>query len=242
MTDPLPSPAAETGDVRAIREYAQRLTEEFYLSGAYDPKAACHAETVRAAIEFTLKSSPPAHGETREEGHPHLIGGEFQSDKYPTCPRGKVPLSVKDKTAQDLLWEYAQRRRAVDAEFAADLEIALKAKGYTPPSLPAQEGVTGWNTMDSCPEDRQFLALRWTKFYGIGTDEDGWKMMGVFKRRPAPPHDRDVFAVSSDRTYWLRTGVSQNGTVELDQWRWAEIPCELPPRLEAALRARKDGA
>lgn len=26
----------------------------------------------------------------------HLIDGEFQSDKYPTCPRGKVPLSVKD--------------------------------------------------------------------------------------------------------------------------------------------------
>lgn len=68
--------------------------------------------------------------------HPHLIDGEFQSDKYPTCPRGKVPLSVKDKTAQDLLWQYAQRRRAVDAEFAADLEIALKNVGYTP-SLPS---------------------------------------------------------------------------------------------------------
>lgn len=24
----------------------------------------------------------------------HIINGEFQSDKYPTCPRGKVPLSV----------------------------------------------------------------------------------------------------------------------------------------------------
>jgi len=44
----------------------------------------------------------------------HIIDGEFQSDKYPTTPRGKVPLSVKDPTAQDLLWEYAQRRRAVD--------------------------------------------------------------------------------------------------------------------------------
>ena len=27
--------------------------------------------------------------------------GKFQSDKYPTCPAGKVPLSVEDKTAQD---------------------------------------------------------------------------------------------------------------------------------------------
>lgn len=60
----------------------------------------------------------------------HLIEGEFQSDKYPTCPRGKVPLSVKDISAQDLLWEYAQRRRAVDAEFSDDLETALRAAGY----------------------------------------------------------------------------------------------------------------
>lgn len=62
----------------------------------------------------------------------HLIDGEFQSDKYPTCPPGKVPLSTKDPMAQDLLWEYAQRRHAVDAQFANDLEAALLAKGYTP--------------------------------------------------------------------------------------------------------------
>ena len=60
----------------------------------------------------------------------HLIDGEFQSDKYPTCLRGKVPLSVKDPTAQDLLWQYAQRRREVDAEFSDDLEEALLAAGY----------------------------------------------------------------------------------------------------------------
>lgn len=60
----------------------------------------------------------------------HLKGGEFQSDKYPTCPAGKVPLSTKDPMAQDLLWEYAQRRRAVDAEFSGDLETALIAKGF----------------------------------------------------------------------------------------------------------------
>lgn len=83
------------------------------------------------AIDFAqdaVRRETPQH----DSGHPHLIDGEFQSDKYPTCPRGKVPLSVKDVTAQDLLWEYAQRRRPVDAEFAADLEIALKAKGYVP--------------------------------------------------------------------------------------------------------------
>jgi hypothetical protein len=62
----------------------------------------------------------------------HLVDGEFQSDKYPTCPRGKVPLSIKDPTAQDLLWEYAQRRKAVDAEFSLDLETALRNAGYVP--------------------------------------------------------------------------------------------------------------
>jgi hypothetical protein len=60
--------------------------------------------------------------------------GFWQSDKYPTCPPGKVPLSVTDKSAQDLLWEYAQRRRSVDAEFSEDLETALKAAGFVPPS------------------------------------------------------------------------------------------------------------
>ncbi len=64
----------------------------------------------------------------------HLINGEFQSDKYPTCPRNKVPLSVKDLSAQDLLWEYAQRHRQVDAEFSADLETALISAGFVPSS------------------------------------------------------------------------------------------------------------
>ena len=61
---------------------------------------------------------------------PHLIDGEFQSDKYPQTPRGKVPLSVKDTSAQDLLWEYAQRHRVKDSEFSDDLEEALKIAGY----------------------------------------------------------------------------------------------------------------
>ncbi len=72
----------------------------------------------------------------------HIIDGEFQSDKYPTCPRGKVPLSVKDPTAQDLLWTYAQRRRAVDAEFADDLEACLRAAGYPGDELAAEREET----------------------------------------------------------------------------------------------------
>lgn len=64
---------------------------------------------------------------------PHIDkDGQFQSDEYPTCPPGKVPLSLKDPAAQDLLWAYAQRRRHVDAEFGDDLEFALKQAGYQP--------------------------------------------------------------------------------------------------------------
>lgn len=66
----------------------------------------------------------------------HIIAGEFQSDKYPTTPRGKVPLSVKDKAAQDLLWAYAKRHRMRDAQFSDDLEACLLAAGY----VPAQPG------------------------------------------------------------------------------------------------------
>lgn len=66
---------------------------------------------------------------------PHINeNGEFQSDKYPTCPPGKVPLSVKDRTAQDLLWEYAERRRPIDSEFSEDLETVLQAAGFKPPN------------------------------------------------------------------------------------------------------------
>lgn len=82
----------------------------------------------------------------------HLIDGEFQSDKYPTCPRGKVPLSVKDPTAQDLLWVYAQRRRAVDAEFADDLETALRAAGYVPPGAGETTTTCGHEHHDATEE------------------------------------------------------------------------------------------
>lgn len=54
----------------------------------------------------------------------------FQSDKYPTCPAGKVPLSVKDPEAQLLLWRYAKLHQRLDAEFSADLETALINAGF----------------------------------------------------------------------------------------------------------------
>lgn len=62
----------------------------------------------------------------------HIIDGQFQSDKYPDTSRGLVPLKPTDPMAQDLLWEYAQRRREVDEEFADDLEEVLRNAGYRP--------------------------------------------------------------------------------------------------------------
>lgn len=91
----------------------------------------------------------------------HLIDGEFQSDKYPTTPRGKVPLSVKDKTAQDLLWAYAQRRREVDTEFSDDLEEALRLAGYVPPLQP-----TGDEKLDAAELARYIGNLPIAK-YGV---------------------------------------------------------------------------
>ena len=58
---------------------------------------------------------------------------KFKSDKYEWCLPGFVPLKVTDRMAQPVLWDYAQRRRAVDAVFADDLETALKNAGYVPP-------------------------------------------------------------------------------------------------------------
>jgi hypothetical protein len=63
----------------------------------------------------------------------HIVNGQFQSDKYPTCPPGKVPLSVGDPDAQPLLYEYAITHVKRDAEFAHDLAACLEAKGYETP-------------------------------------------------------------------------------------------------------------
>jgi len=66
----------------------------------------------------------------------HIIDGEFQSDKFPTTPRGLVPLAVKDKRVQHLLWEMAQIWRSVDIELAEDLEHLLLVAGFKPGTSP----------------------------------------------------------------------------------------------------------
>ncbi len=56
----------------------------------------------------------------------HLVGGEFQSDKYPWCKPGFVPLKLTDPDARYVLKEYAQRHRYRDANFSSDLWTAIR--------------------------------------------------------------------------------------------------------------------
>lgn len=83
-------------------------------------------ETCRAGLDCCA---------VKTSGHFVVVDGalRFKSDKYPSCPPGKVPLSVDDQTAQIFLWEYAQIHRIVDAGFSNDLEVALIAAGFVPP-------------------------------------------------------------------------------------------------------------
>ena len=57
--------------------------------------------------------------------------GQFQSDKYPTCPPGKFPLSFKDVRAQPLIWMYSEITQ--DEELSRDLKKCLALEGYEKP-------------------------------------------------------------------------------------------------------------
>lgn len=131
----------------------------------------------------------------------HLIDGEFQSDKYPTCPRGKVPLSCKDETAQDLLWRYAQRRREVDKEFADDLEAALRAAGYKPPEgnviAEARHALTNKQSTDR--ERRLANAL-------LGLMDDSSLLVGIVQD--------ELKKTQADRDAWRRRAEQHGCDVE----------------------------
>lgn len=83
----------------------------------------------------------------------HIVNGEFQSDKFPWCHRGFVPLNITDPMAWDLLWEYASRRFWMDPEFAGDLRAALRKAAYDPdhlnPCHAEQDGDCFWR---ECPQ------------------------------------------------------------------------------------------
>lgn len=71
--------------------------------------------------------------EALQEGRDHLtVTGKFQSDKYPWCHAGFVPLKTSDPMAADLLAEYALRRAPIDREFWRDLMEALLPSSPNP--------------------------------------------------------------------------------------------------------------
>lgn len=99
---------------------------------AVDPPARIRYAADQLAALLDDHAAALAYDEANPPERPHLIGGEFQSDKYRTTPRGKVPLSVRDPDAQPLLWRYAELHEKRDAEFSADLRTALINSGYKP--------------------------------------------------------------------------------------------------------------
>ncbi len=109
----------------------------------------------------------------------HLIDDKFQSDKYPECPAGKVPLSTEDPDAQPLLWLYAQRRRPKDPEFSADLEEALRLSGYDPDDI-------DWTTKSPTEP-----GLYWS--YLIDRRDVSGLVVPVWAKRPIYPEQAETF-------------------------------------------------
>ena len=64
--------------------------------------------------------------EKLKKGREHLtITGKFQSDKYPWCPAGFVPLKITDPDAREVLRIYAHLHLHRDFEFSSDLLEAI---------------------------------------------------------------------------------------------------------------------
>ena len=58
----------------------------------------------------------------------HIVNGQFQSDKYPWCKPGFVPLKLTDPLARKVLMEYAYGRAAKDVDFSTDLIACIQTE------------------------------------------------------------------------------------------------------------------
>lgn len=56
--------------------------------------------------------------------------GEFQSDKYPWCKAGFVPLKLTDPHARLVLEVYSELHMTKDPEFATDLLTCIRKIRY----------------------------------------------------------------------------------------------------------------
>ena len=78
----------------------------------------------------------------------HVDRGRFQSDKYPWCRPGFVPLKIDDPMAQPVLWTYADVRRSLDSAFSDDLQWCLRCAGFPVPVPFPEEGEARRRIMD----------------------------------------------------------------------------------------------
>lgn len=87
----------------------------------------CKPAVFSATYESKSQAGALAIREPFAKGRDHLTeSGTFQSDKFPWCSAGFVPLKITDPAARDLLAEYARRREPIDAAFPRDLLEALE--------------------------------------------------------------------------------------------------------------------
>lgn len=187
---------------------------------------------------------------------PHIVNGEFQSDKYPTTPPGKVPLSVEDANAQDLLWAYAQRRRGVDAQFSDDLEFALRSKGYAPPETPKAGGViTKAYALGLCwsqsmarsrelgiplPGNCDAIALSYAQGLTRGLGEAMRPLVGHYPNGWAEKAWRMLGAVHDDAVDSVDLETIRLGDVKIDvSWPSAHIDERIPPGAGAGDRVKE---
>ena len=93
----------------------------------------CHEDVALEIIGDLTDAGYLPHREPLAKGREHLTAsGRFQSDRYPSVPAGKVPLSDRDPQALPSLVLYAARHRAAgkhgDTQFSGDVVDALIAQ------------------------------------------------------------------------------------------------------------------
>jgi hypothetical protein len=77
-----------------------------------------------------------------------------------------------------LLWEYAQRRRVVDADFADDLEWALKGAGYDGGAVVWTRPDHGWGWEATLPDPDDPTRYRLVLHTFEATTDAGWSVWG----------------------------------------------------------------
>ena len=93
----------------------------------------CHEDVALEIIGDLTDAGHLPHREPLAEGREHLTAsGRLQSDRYPSVPAGKIPLSDRDPQALAPLLLYAALHRAAgkhgDTQFNGDVVDALIAQ------------------------------------------------------------------------------------------------------------------